>query len=159
MPVHHIIPKHEWKRRFGNLKGVNAIDNLVDLTIEQHTEAHKRMADDGSPYDQIAYRMMTKQIGKEEAIKLAGRLANTGKKFSTEARKRMSESAKGLRIGNQNAAGYKHTEEWKKESSQRMTGRIRGSYKPETKHRKTFGKKRQYTQHISSLHTNMSRFG
>lgn len=31
---HHIIPRHEWKKRFGNLKGFNASDNVAWLTPE-----------------------------------------------------------------------------------------------------------------------------
>jgi len=67
MPWHHIIPKHEWKRRFGNLKGVNIRDNLVKLTLEQHIQVHERMAEDGSKFDRIAYLAMSGMIGKEEA--------------------------------------------------------------------------------------------
>jgi len=37
---HHIIPRYEWKERFGNLKGVNAPDNTVILTMAQHAEVH-----------------------------------------------------------------------------------------------------------------------
>jgi len=33
---HHVIPRHEWKARFGNLEGVNAPENKVRLTREQH---------------------------------------------------------------------------------------------------------------------------
>jgi len=40
MPVHHIIPKHEFLERFGTLNGVNAPDNTVNLTLSQHAEAH-----------------------------------------------------------------------------------------------------------------------
>lgn len=40
MPLHHIIPKHEWLERFGTLKGVNAHDNIVFLTLSQHAEVH-----------------------------------------------------------------------------------------------------------------------
>ena len=40
MAIHHIIPKHEWKARFGDLEGFDALDNLVNLTTEQHSQAH-----------------------------------------------------------------------------------------------------------------------
>lgn len=40
MPLHHIIPKHEWLDRFGDLNGVNAKDNTVRLTLSQHAEVH-----------------------------------------------------------------------------------------------------------------------
>lgn len=41
MPIHHIIPKHEYRERFGTLNGVNAPDNTVLLTLSQHAEVHK----------------------------------------------------------------------------------------------------------------------
>lgn len=40
LPLHHIIPKHEWLERFGNMNGVNAKDNTVRLTLSQHAEVH-----------------------------------------------------------------------------------------------------------------------
>jgi len=40
VPRHHIIPRYEWKARFGHLKGVNALDNVVWLTVAQHAEVH-----------------------------------------------------------------------------------------------------------------------
>lgn len=40
MARHHIIPRYEWKERFGSLKGVNAPDNTIILTIAQHAEVH-----------------------------------------------------------------------------------------------------------------------
>jgi len=40
LPLHHVIPKHEWLERFGNLNGVNAKDNVVRLTLSQHAEVH-----------------------------------------------------------------------------------------------------------------------
>ena len=40
LPVHHIIPKHEWLDRFGRMDGVNARDNTVRLTLSQHAEVH-----------------------------------------------------------------------------------------------------------------------
>jgi hypothetical protein len=40
LPIHHIIPKHEWLKRFGSLNGVNATDNTVNLTLAQHAQVH-----------------------------------------------------------------------------------------------------------------------
>lgn len=40
LPKHHIIPKHEWLERFGTMNGVNAKDNLCNLTLSQHAEVH-----------------------------------------------------------------------------------------------------------------------
>jgi hypothetical protein len=66
--VHHIIPRHEWKRRFGNFSGCNSPDNLVVLTTEQHAQAHLFLFElNRHPYDLIAYETISGRIGKDEA--------------------------------------------------------------------------------------------
>ena len=76
---HHIIPKHEWKKRFGNLCGVNAPDNLVCLTTEQHAQAHKFLYElNKNKLDAIAYESLSKLIGKEEITKAVSRIVNIG---------------------------------------------------------------------------------
>lgn len=50
---HHVIPFHEWKRRINpnatrHNRDFNAPDNVVWLALDQHIEAHKRLAEDGS---------------------------------------------------------------------------------------------------------------
>jgi hypothetical protein len=114
MPWHHIIPKHEWKKRFGNLKGVNAADNLVELRLENHTEVHLRMGEEGSRYDRIAGLRMLRQIGNEEAQKQAARIWNSERQISEETRKKWAEA----RIGKIN------TEESKRKCAESLKGRI-----------------------------------
>lgn len=78
---HHIIPRHEWKKRFENLNGFNASDNIVYLTTEQHAEAHKFLFElNQIPYDLIAFQTLSGQIGKEEATRRASSFANIGNK-------------------------------------------------------------------------------
>jgi hypothetical protein len=89
MPWHHIIPKHEWKKRFGNLTGVNAKDNVVNLSLENHQQIHKRYGEEGSEFDRIAGLTMLKQIGKEDARILAVRFALSGKPKSLDHIKKM----------------------------------------------------------------------
>lgn len=69
MPWHHVIPKHEWKKRFGNLVGVNAIDNMVNLSLKNHIQLHERMGEEGSKFDRIAASGMTGLIDKEHLLK------------------------------------------------------------------------------------------
>lgn len=70
MHIHHIIPKHEWKERFGNLVGVNSHDNKVQLTISQHAEAHGWLWEQyGRVEDKIAWLMLSKQIDTESIQK------------------------------------------------------------------------------------------
>lgn len=77
---HHIIPKHEWKRRFGNLIGINSPDNLVVLTVPQHAEAHKLLYEQfGSWQDDLAHRLLSGAIDIQSAIRERCRLSNMGK--------------------------------------------------------------------------------
>jgi len=57
LPRHHCIPKHEWLERFGNLKGVNAKDNICNLTVAQHSEVHLLLYElNHNEYDLIAHQ-------------------------------------------------------------------------------------------------------
>jgi len=120
---HHVIPRHEWKSRFGNLRGFNTYDNIVWLTLEQHIQVHRRMGEEGSKFDLIAYQRMSGQIGNEEATFAAGVLANTGRRHSekqnSEHAKFMSEFMK----GNKFAAGIPQTEERKQSQREFMLGK------------------------------------
>jgi hypothetical protein len=89
---HHVIPFHSWKVRINpqatrNDRDYNAPDNWVNLTTEQHAQAHGLLFElHGNEYDKIAQRMILGQIGKEEASRLArvhsNKLHKTGKKHS-----------------------------------------------------------------------------
>lgn len=83
---HHIIPKHEWKKRFSNLRGVHAPDNVVWLTLEQHIQVHCLLWEmNGSKGDWIAFQRMSDHIGNEETIRLSqsmGGLLRKGKPSS-----------------------------------------------------------------------------
>lgn len=119
MHRHHVIPKHEWKKRFGNLRGFNSQDNIVCLTVEQHAEAHKLLYElNGNEFDLYASQSLSGLITKEETRKLAALVvlkgnthtkgkklpirtqehrdnqskALTGSKLSVETRGRISES-------------------------------------------------------------------
>ena len=94
---HHIIPKHEWKKRFGNLRGANSSDNMVNLSLENHVQLHIRMGEEGSEFDRIAGLSMTKQIGMEEAQRLSVKHALTGKPKDSEHRKKLSIANGGIR--------------------------------------------------------------
>lgn len=99
MPWHHVIPKHEWKKRFGTLDGFNASDNLVNLSHENHTQLHKRYGEEGSAGDRIAADAMAGLIGKEslhsEASRLGGR-HRKGVKNSLEHNQSISKTMSGI---------------------------------------------------------------
>lgn len=149
---HHIIPRHEWRRRFGNLKGFNSSDNTVLLSLEQHIQAHQLLFElFGCEYDRVAYLAMSGQVTHEEASRIAGTVSNIGstrlkgipktpehreaikeswklrsRQFSSETKQRMSVAA----IGNKNALGYKFTKEQQERVSLSRLGKKRGKYKP-----------------------------
>lgn len=95
---HHIIPRHEWKKRFGNFEGFNSHDNIVFLTNEQHIEVHKRYWEDRQLLGDLrAWKLME---GKnEELCKIQGSIVGRmcrGKKLSKEDREKKSLSARGF---------------------------------------------------------------
>ena len=86
---HHIVPRH--------MGGTDDPSNLVELTIEEHAEAHRKLFEQhGHWQDEIAWKALSGQISNAEAIKFAQSIANTGRKrtHSEETKKKMSESAK-----------------------------------------------------------------
>ena len=111
---HHVIPKHEWKVRFGALKGVNAKDNLVNLTLEQHIQVHQILYEFiGNDLDRLAYLGLAKMISREEIIKSLQSYPKT------EAhRDKISKALKGKK----NSLGLKRTEEHKAKISIAMLG-------------------------------------
>lgn len=61
---HHIIPKH--------IGGKDDPENLVELTIEEHAEAHKKLFEKyGKIEDKIAWLALSGQITSSEATILA----------------------------------------------------------------------------------------
>lgn len=124
---HHIIPKHEWKERFGNLDGVNDPKNLVTLTLEQHAQVHLLLYEQFRRWeDFLAYQGLTKQIGKEEATLIAqikggaeGGTKSKGKKQSLQSNQKRSASLK----------SRPKTAEHNRKNSLAQLGKIRGPYK------------------------------
>lgn len=93
---HHIIPRHEWMSRFGNLNGFNDVDNVVFLSTEQHAQVHGLLFElCGNEFDKIASECLGGQIGKEEAIKRASYIAHKGIPLSTETKLKIGQSHKG----------------------------------------------------------------
>ena len=77
--------------------GTDDPSNLVQVTIEQHANLHKQLWEDlGCEEDRIAWLCLSGQISNAEAIILAVKKANTGRKlvFSEQHKKNLSESRK-----------------------------------------------------------------
>ena len=83
---HHVIPKH--------MGGSDDPSNLIELTVEEHAEAHKKLFEQhGLWQDRIAWQALTGQIGLDEAIQEARGAANRGKKRTPEQIERIRQAA------------------------------------------------------------------
>ena len=88
---HHIIPRH--------MGGQDSAGNLVELTVEEHAEAHRILFEEhGRWQDELAWKGLSGQIGNEEVTRLAISRANKGKVISEEHKRRISEGKKGKKF-------------------------------------------------------------
>lgn len=135
MPLHHIIPKHEWGVRFGNLRGFNAPDNMIDLSTAQHAQVHLHYFNEIThlEYDRIAGMAISGEIGKEE-INKATRLFWKGKKrpaFSETHKKKLSEATKVFLSENAHPLlGCQVSQKTKDKISKSLYGRFQGIESP-----------------------------
>ena len=68
--------------------------NLVELTVEEHAEAHKKLYEQyGHWQDKIAWQALAGQIGLDDAIQEARGAANRGKKRTPEQIERIRQAA------------------------------------------------------------------
>lgn len=99
---HHIVPRH--------MGGTDDPSNLIKLTVEEHAEAHRKLFEQyGHWQDQLAWKGLSRMIGREEIIREVVSRSNLGKKFSEDHRKKLSESATKCK----NFLGKNHTKETK----------------------------------------------
>jgi hypothetical protein len=85
--IHHILPKY--------LGGTDDPSNLVELTVEEHAEAHRLLFEQHSNWqDYCAWQALSGRIGQEEALRMAQGMANKGKKRTDEEKERYSKGAK-----------------------------------------------------------------
>ena len=126
--LHHILPKH--------MGGTNDPDNLVELTIEEHAEAHRKLYEEhGRLQDKRAWLGLTKIMSGEEIIK---EILSAPK--SEEHKRKISEAHKGKPkpwlIGTRNGAGNAgkpKSEEHKRKISEAHKGKVRGEFSEEWK--------------------------
>lgn len=108
--LHHIIPKH--------MGGTNDPANLIELTVEEHAEAHRKLFEEqGHWQDYIAWKALSGQIGKDELRRQLTSYANSGKILTEEHKEKIRESRK-----KQNSSGWTWSKESRKNKSEKMTG-------------------------------------
>jgi hypothetical protein len=127
---HHIVPKH--------MGGTDDPSNLVELTVEEHAEAHRKLYEQyGLWQDKVAWKGLSGMIGKEEIMREISRQngkingkRNAGRKHSEESRKKMSASHTGKMMSEESIkkmseakAGRKLSEEHKKKLAAAQTGK------------------------------------
>ena len=119
--THHIIPRH--------IGGTDDPSNLVELTVEEHAEAHRILFEQyGRWQDEVAWKTLSGQISSHEAAQEVRRLANLGNKHfegkthTEEVRKRISEYQKVAKIGNTSAAGHVKSDLSKQAISEGLRG-------------------------------------
>ena len=89
--IHHIIPKH--------MGGTDDSSNLVELTIEEHAEAHRILFEQhGKWQDKVAWQALSGNIGKEEILSEFYKNLNKGRIVSDEAREKMAAAKRGRKI-------------------------------------------------------------
>lgn len=164
--LHHIIPKH--------MGGTDDSANLIRLTVEEHAEAHRKLYEEhGNKFDYIAYMVLSKQIGHEEAnyLKTCG-----PKKWTKEGLEKLSKLAKERKGENNPFYGKSHTKETKDILREKMSGEnswiknIDPSKLPYTKQyvieypngsiKEVYGLKTiadEFNTSIANLHTTMGR--
>jgi len=131
--VHHIIPKHAG--------GTNDPSNLVELTIEEHAEAHRVLYEKyGRWQDKLAMNglngdMTTEQLRIERVRQahLGKPSAMRGKKHSEETKRKMSKAHTGKKYGpmsekqkkqiSERTKGTKHSDETKAKMRKSQTAR------------------------------------
>lgn len=84
---HHIIPKHAG--------GTDDPDNLIELTVAEHAEAHQKLFEQyGRWQDEVAWKALSGQITSDDARREATRKAWLGQKHTQETRKKIKEGIK-----------------------------------------------------------------
>jgi hypothetical protein len=94
--------------------GSNSSENLIELTVEEHAEAHRILFEKhGHWQDFMAWKALSGQITKDDLRKELCRLANQGKKLSEEHKQKIKLKQ----------SGRKFSEEHKNNISKSLKGR------------------------------------
>lgn len=132
--IHHIIPKHAG--------GTDDKENLIELTIEEHAEAHRVLYQKYGRYqDKLAWKGLLGIMPKDEIIREILSMTHKGKVTSEETKRKQSlaklgklnpmygtESPNRGKFGEDSPRwGSSHSEETKKKQSLKAKNRKRVS--------------------------------
>ena len=138
---HHIIPKHAG--------GTDDPSNLIELTTEQHAEAHKKLYEDyGRWQDKLAYQALSGLIGKEDVQAEAARRSILTRHRSKE------EWKKGWETRRKN--GWKPSEETKQKQSEANKGKPKAPFSEDHKRKLSEAVKLQHKEGRSTGYPNLS---
>ena len=120
--THHIVPRH--------MGGSDDPSNLVELTVEEHAEAHRLLYEQhGHWEDLLAWKGLSGQSDSYEIQQEKRRLANLGNKHfegkthSDEYKEKLSDMMKHARTKSENFGHYvPHTDEEKEKISNALKG-------------------------------------
>jgi len=102
--IHHIVPRHAG--------GTDDPSNLIELSIEDHAEAHKWLfIENGNVKDAIAWLALSGLVGNEEARLLA--LKETTKTPEWKAKHKEGQQRKDFTYQRKRLAETIQTPEWK----------------------------------------------
>ena len=74
--------------------GTDDPSNLVELTVEEHAEAHRLLYEQhGNWQDKIAWQALSGRIGQEEILRMKQGMANKGRKRSPETLEKMRKAS------------------------------------------------------------------
>lgn len=74
--------------------GTDDPSNLVELTVEEHALAHKKLYEEHNKWeDYCAWQALSGRIGQEEILRMKQGMANKGKKRTPEQIERYREAA------------------------------------------------------------------
>jgi hypothetical protein len=108
--IHHIIPKH--------MGGTNDPENLIELTVEEHAEAHRKLYEEhGHWQDHVAWKALSGQIASDDVRRLVTSLANKNRVWTEESKEKLREARK-----KQDSSGWKWNEESRKAKSEAVKG-------------------------------------
>ena len=136
---HHIVPRH--------MGGTDDPSNLVELTIEEHAEAHRKLFEQhGHWQDEIAWKGLAGIIGKEEIVsRMNASYGFLGKKHSKEHIQKI--------IGEGNPFfGQSHSAESRKKISEKTKERMKSTEVRKQLSEKSKGNKNWSGKKLSEEH-------